>query len=224
MLTRPTSALQLFTTSNKKHNVFSSRGPAPITVPKRLTGLPPARSQLGTVAAPLSDIERHNAERRRAYEEKLAQQRAEEEQLNTGAAWWEVECPPNMINVASLDQLKTTVEGECAAGKLVVVNFFAPECYACKSMQPKLRQIARDNPDAVFLKVNGLVGDLMQYVEAMQITRIPYFHFYKNNKRVAEFSANMRPDKLALLRAEIAAHKEQPVAATDTSSYQALEA
>lgn len=68
------------------------------------------------------------------------------------------------------------------------------------------------------------VGDLMQYVEAMQITRIPYFHFYKNNKRVAEFSANMRPDKLALLRAEIAAHKEQPVAAADTSSHQALEA
>lgn len=50
------------------------------------------------------------------------------------------------------------MEGECAAGKLVVVNFFAPECYACKSMQPKLRQIARDNPDAVFLKVNGLVS------------------------------------------------------------------
>jgi thiol-disulfide isomerase/thioredoxin len=54
--------------------------------------------------------------------------------------------------------LQTTVEDECAAGKLVVVNFFAPECYACKSMQPKLRQIARDNPDAVFLKVNGLVS------------------------------------------------------------------
>jgi hypothetical protein len=68
------------------------------------------------------------------------------------------------------------------------------------------------------------VGDLMQYVEAMQITRIPYFHFYKNNKRVAEFSANMRPDKLALLRAEIAAHKEQPVQQADTSSYQTLEA
>lgn len=53
---------------------------------------------------------------------------------------------------------QATVENECAAGKLVVVNFFAPECYACKSMQPKLRQIARDNPDAMFLKVNGLVS------------------------------------------------------------------
>jgi thiol-disulfide isomerase/thioredoxin len=57
--------------------------------------------------------------------------------------------------------LQTTVEDECAEGKLVVVNFFAPECYACKSMQPKLRQIARDNPDALFLKVNGLVSCFM---------------------------------------------------------------
>jgi hypothetical protein len=57
------------------------------------------------------------------------------------------------------------VEAECAAGKLVVVNFFAPECYACKSMQPKLRQIARDNLDAVFLKVNGLVSSSMLQTE-----------------------------------------------------------
>lgn len=90
-------------------------------------------------------------------------------------------------------------------------------------MQPKLRQIARDNPDALFLKVNGLVGDLMAYVEAMNITKIPYFHFYKHNKRVAEFSANMRPEKLRLLRAEIAAHKEQPVEQADTQQYQTLE-
>lgn len=137
---------------------------------------------------------------------------------------WEIDCPDNMVNVQSLAELQQLVEAEQSSGKLVVVNFFAPECYACKSLQPKLRQIARDNPDALFLKVNGLVGDLMEYVEAMEITRIPYFHFYKNNKRVAEFSANMRPEKLALLRAEIAAHKEQVMEQADTSQYQTLEA
>jgi len=134
---------------------------------------------------------------------------------------WEVDCPENMVNIACLDELKQSVE---TTSGLVIVNFFAPECYACKSMQPKLRQIARDNPDVSFLKVNGLVGDLQDYCEAMQITRIPYFHFYRSNKRVAEFSANMRPDKLALLRAEIAAHKVQSVEMADTSEYQNLEA
>jgi hypothetical protein len=41
----------------------------------------------------------------------------------------------------------------------------------------------------------------------MAITRIPFFHFYRANKRVAAFAANLRPEKLAQLRAEIAAHK-----------------
>eukprot|EP00878_Enallax_costatus_P000618 GHUV01000719.1.p1 GENE.GHUV01000719.1~~GHUV01000719.1.p1 ORF type:complete len:220 (+),score=45.80 GHUV01000719.1:221-880(+) len=159
--------------------------------------------------------------RRQAYEAQAAAQQAAEK---CGLSWWEVDCPANMVNVQSLAELQALVEAETTSNKLVVVNFFAPECYACKSLQPKLRQIARDNPDALFLKVNGLVGDLMEYVEAMEITRIPYFHFYKNNKRVAEFSANMRPEKLALLRAEIAAHKEQPMEQADAPQYQMLEA
>lgn len=165
--------------------------------------------------------ELETAARRQAYEAQAAVQEVAEK---TGQSWWEIDCPANMVNVQSLAELKTLVEAESTSNKLVVVNFFAPECYACKSLQPKLRQIARDNPDALFLKVNGLVGDLMEYVEAMEITRIPYFHFYKNNKRVAEFSANMRPEKLAMLRAEIAAHKEQPMDQADVTEYQVLEA
>lgn len=134
---------------------------------------------------------------------------------------WEVGCPDNLINVVDLEHLKVAVE---TASGLVVVNFFAPECYACKSMQPKLRQIAANNPDVLFLKVNGLEGDLKQYCEAMAIDRIPFFHFYRANKRVAAFAANMRPEKLALLRAEIAAHKPQPIKAADTPQYTVLEA
>jgi len=131
-----------------------------------------------------------------------------------------------MTNVANLQELVEAVEAEqCPnSGRLVVVNFFAPECYACKSLQPKLRQIASNNPDVLFLKVNGLQGDLQQYCEDMAITRIPFFHFYRANKRVAAFTANMRPDKLALLRAEIAAHKPQALKAADTLQYTALEA
>lgn len=139
---------------------------------------------------------------------------------------WEVDCPANMINVGSLQELVDTVEAEQdpASGRLVVVNFFAPECYACKSLQPKLRQIAGNNPDVLFVKVNGLTGDLQAYCESMGITRIPYFHFYRANKRVAEFTANMRPEKLAMLRTEIAAHKPQHIKAADALQYTALEA
>lgn len=149
-------------------------------------------------------------------------------ELGVGApttTWWEVDCPANMINISCLQDLVDAVEAEQdpSTGRLVVVNFFAPECYACKSLQPKLRQIAGNNPDVLFIKVNGLQGDLQQYCESMGITRIPYFHFYRGNKRVSEFTANMRPDKLAMLRAEIAAHKPQAIKAADTLQYTVLE-
>lgn len=129
-----------------------------------------------------------------------------------------------MVNVTTLAELDQTVREGSAGGRLVVVNFFAPECYACKSLQPKLRQIARDNSDTLFVKVNGFLSELQAYCEAMGINRIPFFHLYRNNKRVSEFTANMRPEKLALLRAEIAANKANPVAAADTPQYHALEA
>lgn len=137
---------------------------------------------------------------------------------------WEVECPPNMQSITNLQELVQAVEAEESSGRLVVVNFFAPECYACKSLQPKLRQIASNNPDVLFLKVNGLEGDLQAYCDSMGITRIPYFQVYRANKRVAEFTANMRPDKLALLRAEIAAHKPQAIQPTSALQYADLQA
>lgn len=182
-----------------------------------------SQSTLGdnAVLAEQQKRELETAVRRQSYEAQAAVVQAAQ---SSGLPWWQIDCPDNMVNVQSLAELRQLVEAERTSQRLVVVNFFAPECYACKSLQPKLRQIARDNPDALFLKVNGLVGDLMEYVEAMEITRIPYFHLYKNNKRVAEFSANMRPEKLALLRAEIAAHKEQSMAQADATPYQVLEA
>lgn len=110
-----------------------------------------------------------------------------------------------MINVQTRQQLASEIEDACAAGKLVVVNFFSPECYACKSMQPKLRQIAQAAPDSIlFLKVNGFIEDLREYCEEEGINKIPFFHFYKDGERVAAFTANMQPDKLKLLRAQIA--------------------
>lgn len=112
-----------------------------------------------------------------------------------------------MINVQNAQQLASTIEVACAAGKLVVVNFFSPECYACRSMQPKLRQIARDNQDnMLFLKVNGFLDGLREYCEEEEITKIPFFHFYRHGQRVAEFTANMQPEKLKLLRRQIEVH------------------
>lgn len=175
---------------------------------RRLLALATASSAASApaVSQALLDQERREREteaRRRAF---AAQREAEIAAERKGLAWWEADCPPNMRGAATFDELRAAVE-RAPEDQLVVVNFFAPECYACRSLQPKLRQLAAQHPHVAFVKVNGLGGDdLRAYVEAMQIDKIPYFHFYKANARVAEFTANMRPERLALLRAELAAH------------------
>jgi hypothetical protein len=40
-----------------------------------------------------------------------------------------------MALVGTTKQLDDAIQEGCAAGKLVVVNFFSPDCYGCKSLQ-----------------------------------------------------------------------------------------
>ena len=44
-------------------------------------------------------------------------------------------------------------EAIAAAGGLVVVDFFTSWCTACRRLYPKLKQIAENNPDVIFIKV-----------------------------------------------------------------------
>lgn len=134
-------------------------------------------------------------------------QRAAERQQEAEAKWWEVDCPSNMVNVSTVQELHSAIAAASSAGVLAVVNFFAEECYACRSLQPKLRQMARDAPEVAFIKVNGSKEELRAYCEQMDITRIPYFHLHRDGQRVAHFTANMQPEKLRLLRSQIAQHR-----------------
>lgn len=152
---------------------------------------------------PLMDVEA----RRLAMAAERRQRAAERQRAETEDKWWEVDCPSNMLNVGSVQEMQAAIANASSAGVLAVVNFFAEECYACRSLQPKLRQMARDAPEVVFIKVNGSVDELRAYCEQAGITRIPYFHLYCGGERVSHFTANMRPEKLKLLRSEIAKHR-----------------
>ena len=119
-----------------------------------------------------------------------------------------------MLNPPDAAALDAALSEAAARGALAVVSYFAPDCYACRALQPKLRQIARERADrgVVFIKVNG-GGDsdsgggggssLRDYMAAAGIDKVPYFQLFRGKAVVAEFAASMSPEKLRLLREQI---------------------
>lgn len=81
-----------------------------------------------------------------------------------------------------------------AAGeKLVVVDFFAAWCGPCKFISPKVEELAGQESDVVFLKVD--VDECEDIAGENNISSMPTFVFFKNSAPLESFSgANV--DKL----------------------------
>lgn len=100
-------------------------------------------------------------------------------------------------------------EGSESNSRLTVLEFYVPACPACRSLAPKLLQLAADNPDVDFFTVNGEASpEMSSAVEALGVDRLPYFAVHRkgSGERVSAFACNLR--RVAVLRAEIAAAKE----------------
>ncbi|KAG5260840.1 hypothetical protein AALO_G00297180 [Alosa alosa] len=77
-----------------------------------------------------------------------------------------------------------------AGGKLVVVDFTATWCGPCQSIAPFFQSLSQKYTDVVFLKVD--VDDTPDLAQECEIKCMPTFHFYKNGKKVDEFSGSNR--------------------------------
>ncbi|KAG9275670.1 thioredoxin [Astyanax mexicanus] len=77
-----------------------------------------------------------------------------------------------------------------AGDKLVVVDFTATWCGPCQSIAPFYKGLSEkpDNGNVVFLKVD--VDDAQDVAQSCEIKCMPTFHFYKNGKKVDEFSGS----------------------------------
>ncbi|KAG7458460.1 hypothetical protein MATL_G00220390 [Megalops atlanticus] len=77
-----------------------------------------------------------------------------------------------------------------AGDKLVVVDFTATWCGPCQSIAPFYKALSEkpENKSVVFLKVD--VDDAQDVASFCDIKCMPTFHFYKNGKKVDDFSGS----------------------------------
>ncbi|TVU37195.1 hypothetical protein EJB05_10498, partial [Eragrostis curvula] len=99
--------------------------------------------------------------------------------------WWEKGVQPNMREIESAQDLADSLLN--AGDKLVVVDFFSPGCGGCRSLHPKICQLAEQNPDVQFLQVNYETHKSMCY--SLHVHVLPFFRFYRGAQgRVSSFS------------------------------------
>ncbi|XP_078391448.1 thioredoxin-like [Cetorhinus maximus] len=75
-----------------------------------------------------------------------------------------------------------------AGCKLVVIDFSAKWCGPCQTIKPRFHELAAKS--VISCEVD--VDDAPDLAEWCQISCMPTFHFYKNGKRVFEFSGANR--------------------------------
>ncbi|XP_039028065.1 thioredoxin-like 1-1, chloroplastic isoform X2 [Hibiscus syriacus] len=99
--------------------------------------------------------------------------------------WWETGLQPNMKEVTSAQDLVDSLLN--AGDKLVIVDFYSPSCGGCKTLFPKICQLAKMNPDLQFLQVNYEEHKSMCYT--LNVHVLPFFRFYRGSRgRVCQFS------------------------------------
>lgn len=99
--------------------------------------------------------------------------------------WWDKGTTPNMKEVHSAQELIDSLVN--AGDKLVVLSFFSPGCGACRSVHPKLCQLAEMNSDVEFVKVNHEENKSLCY--SLNIHVLPFFQFYRGAQgRLCSFS------------------------------------
>ncbi|XP_078432865.1 thioredoxin-like 1-2, chloroplastic [Wolffia australiana] len=104
------------------------------------------------------------------------------------ARWWDKGELDNMVDIRSAGNLVDTLAN--AGNRLVILNFYSPDCGGCRTLHPKICQIAESNPDALFLKINYEDHRSMCY--NLNIRVLPFFRFYRGQQgRICSFSCTI---------------------------------
>ncbi|EOA13887.1 hypothetical protein CARUB_v10026990mg [Capsella rubella] len=108
--------------------------------------------------------------------------------MSRGMRWWEKSTKHNMFEIQSANHLVDSLLN--AGDRLVVLDFYSPGCGGCKSLHPKICQLAESNPNVMFLKVNQ--EELRTMCHGLNVHVLPFFKFYRGAEgKVCSFSCTI---------------------------------
>lgn len=100
-------------------------------------------------------------------------------QRNDQPGWWErtAATPANVVECEGVAHLKATLKATEEADKLLVLDFYRPNCSACRALHPKLEQLAAEYSDhMVLVKVDTRLDEAVYAMsQRMGVEKVPYF-------------------------------------------------
>jgi thioredoxin 1 len=88
----------------------------------------------------------------------------------------------SVVDVASPAELDAIIK----SGKKVVVQFSATWCGKCKQIAPTVENLAIDNEDVTFVKVDKDLKGFESIVKDWKVEALPSFRFFKNGKEASK--------------------------------------
>ncbi|XP_013593142.1 thioredoxin-like 1-2, chloroplastic isoform X3 [Brassica napus] len=108
--------------------------------------------------------------------------------MSRGMRWWEKSTKVNMSEIHSANHLVDSLLN--TGDRLVVLDFYSPGCGGCKSLHPKICQLAESNPNVMFLKVNQ--EELRTMCHGLNVHVLPFFKFYRGAEgKLCSFSCTI---------------------------------
>ncbi|KAJ7069721.1 thioredoxin-like protein [Mycena amicta] len=111
------------------------------------------------------------------------------------------------VEIHSIQQWNDIIEAS-SSEKTIVVDFHAEWCGPCKAIAPRFNQLAQQNPDVQFLRVD--VDELTDIAETFHVTAMPTFFAIKD-KTVLGMLRGADPQGLARLVKQHGASKSAEV-------------